>query len=195
MKKKFLSALFIITLSISLTACGGNNNESTTTKQEENTAQEESKENSQNEVDAETSDVQVKEEAPQEEETSSNELTYEAEGHTYKYVKNQITQNSEGQDCVAIFFDYTNNSGENASPSYALTIKAFQNGMELTGFMPADDSIPEANNAFKEIQSGYGATIAMLFQINDMSDISVEIGPMVRYNDTEIGEFTIPIEQ
>ena len=45
MKKKFLSALFIITLSISLTACGGNNNESTTTKLEENTAQEESKEN------------------------------------------------------------------------------------------------------------------------------------------------------
>ena len=121
------------------------------------------------------------------------DFEYSADGYTYKYLKNQI-ETIDGTDYVYVFFEYTNDSGQSAMPYYSLTTKAFQNGVEIQSYMSIDDPIPEANTAFKDVQTGTTTDIAIKFELVDDSPVSIEIQPMVSWGDIEIGEFTFDLE-
>lgn len=118
---------------------------------------------------------------------------YSADGYTYKYLKNQV-ETIDGTDYVYVFFEYTNDSGQTATPYYSLTTKAFQNGVEIQSYMSIDDPISEANTTFKDVQTGSTTDIAIKFELVDDSPVSIEIQPMVSWGEVEIGEFTFDLK-
>lgn len=131
-------------------------------------------------------------------ENSAAEITdadfeYSADGYTYKYLKNQV-ETIDGTDYVYVFFEYTNDSGQSTMPYYSLSTKAYQNGVEIQSYMSIDDPIPEANTAFKDVQTGTTTNIAIKYELTDNSPVSIELKPMVSWGDTEIGEYTFNLE-
>ncbi|MCR5099992.1 MAG: DUF5067 domain-containing protein [Butyrivibrio sp.] len=76
---------------------------------------------------------------------------------------------------VCIYTTYTNNSGETAMPADWKDVMAFQNGVELSpivftgeeynGYIPCDTNV----------QDGTTANVVWMFQVNDESEVTVEV--------------------
>lgn len=76
---------------------------------------------------------------------------------------------------VCVYTTYTNNSGETAMPADWKSVKAFQNGVELSpivftgeeykGYVPCDTSV----------QDGTTAKVVWMFQVEDDSEVTVEV--------------------
>lgn len=127
---------------------------------------------------------------------SDGAFSYTQEGHTYKYLDNEIINDDANGKRVVIYFEYTNDSGQTTTPANALTVSAFQNGVELDGIMPGyDNAIPEADTAYKDVQSGTTVNIALIYTLSDESDVSLEISPMFYSNMTEIGKYTFSLNK
>lgn len=127
-------------------------------------------------------------------ESSDSEFIYSAEGFTYKYLKNEVL-NIDGTDYVYVFFEYTNDSGETAMPYYSLSVQAFQGGIQIDPYMSFDESIKEAEIAYKDIKTGTTTDVAFKFEITDDSPVSIEVSPMFIVGDVEIGEYTFELNR
>lgn len=62
-------------------------------------------------------------------------------------------------DCVAVFTRYTNDSRETAVPADCVTVKAFQNGVELSPLVPTGEKIEGYSQCDSSVQSGVTADI------------------------------------
>lgn len=133
-------------------------------------------------------------EAENTDQNSDSDFVYSAEGFTYKYLKNEV-KNVDGEDYVYVFFEYTNDSGETATPYYSLAVQAFQNGIQINSYMSYGEGIPEAETAFKEIKTGTTTEIALKFELSDDSPVSLEISPMFVIGDAEIGEYEFELNK
>ena len=114
---------------------------------------------------------------------------------TYKdlevnFVEAKIENDYSGEECLVLYFDYTNGSDENEAFIYSFTVRTFQNGVEL------DDSYfhvnDETKNTSKEIQPGTSVRVAVNFAIGeDRSPVDVEVTPWISFNDELLANFTI----
>lgn len=76
---------------------------------------------------------------------------------------------------MAVFTRYTNDSRETAVPADCVTVKAFQNGVELSPLVPTGEKIEGYSQCDSSVQSGVTADIVWVFQLNDDSSVSVEL--------------------
>lgn len=117
------------------------------------------------------------------------EFSYSYDGYTYTYVKNEVVGNE-----ILIYFTYTNESGSTSYPDSSLSIRAFQNGIELTSLMSGWDNVPVAEeNASKAIQNDTTVEVAFRYQLTDDTDVALEITPFSYSNTTPIGKYTFSI--
>lgn len=117
------------------------------------------------------------------------EFSYSYDGYTYTYVKNEVVGNE-----ILIYFTYANESGSTSYPDSSLSIRAFQNGIELTGLMAGWDNVPTAEeNASKAIQNDTTVEVAFRYQLADDTDVALEITPFSYSNTTPIGKYTFSI--
>ena len=58
--------------------------------------------------------------------------------HKVSYVSGEKLTVLEQYDCVAVYTQYTNDSSETAVPADEVTVKAFQNGVELSPLVPTE---------------------------------------------------------
>ena len=95
------------------------------------------------------------------------------DGCTLKYLRHEILKNATGDDCVAVFYEFTNNSDESTACIYKFSDIAFQNGIELDRslFLLEDYD----NNDSKEIKPGVSIEVYSLFNHKDMSNIELDI--------------------
>ena len=121
-------------------------------------------------------------------------FTCEMAGFTYAYLKNEVIEQN-GDEFAVLYFDFTNNSGENSAASWALNMQAFQDGVQLDSyilFMTGDDDREKAlENAGKQVQDGTTIEVAMAFKITSRNDITLDIGEMYPW---EPEEFTVVLE-
>lgn len=96
-----------------------------------------------------------------------------------------MTADYDGYPCVALYYDYTNNSKESESAMMAdYSIKVFQNGLECdTTFLSYDDKEEAFNNYLKEVLPGTTVNVAKAYRIKDMSDVTVQIKELWNWND------------
>ena len=95
--------------------------------------------------------------------------------HTLSYVDSSRITLFEQYDCVAVFTKYTNNSSESAIPADNLTVKAYQNGTELSPLVPTGDKTEGYIQCDASVQSGVTADVVWIFQLDDASTVSVEM--------------------
>lgn len=123
------------------------------------------------------------EEEKKEEKEQANEFTYEK--MTVKYLRHEISENAAGDDVLIVYYEFTNNSKDNAAFVYSFSDKCFQNGVELeSSIFHAND---ETKNSDKEIQPGTTLEVASAFMLGDSMDtVTLEIEPWVSFTDKKL---------
>lgn len=95
--------------------------------------------------------------------------------HTISYVKAERTELLEQYDCIAVYTKYTNGSSETALPADWVNVKAFQNGVELGVLVPTGERTNGYVQCDTSVQSGTTADVVWFFQLDDDSEVSIEI--------------------
>ena len=176
LKKPLTALLVVLVLSTLLVGIGGSIAESTNENIEQQAG--ESVDESANES------VEENEEDTQEnQENNGKEFTYEK--MTVKYLRHEISENAAGDDVLIIYYEFTNNSKDNAAFDYSFSDKCFQNGVELEeSIFHAND---ETKNSDKEIQPGTTLEVASAFMLGDSMDtVTLEIEPWVSFTDKKL---------
>ena len=84
----------------------------------------------------------------------------------------EIIEDIDGNDAIRIFIDYTNNTDEESSLFMAYDIYPMQDGIQLSGVLPAED-IEEDENSYTDIKPGETITCAKVYELRSDSPISV----------------------
>lgn len=95
--------------------------------------------------------------------------------HTISYVKAERMELLDQYDCVAVYTQYTNGSSETAIPADWVEVKAFQNGVELGVLVPTGEKTNGYVQCDTSVQSGVTADVVWFFQLDDDSEVSLEI--------------------
>lgn len=81
----------------------------------------------------------------------------------------ELMENAWGEKCIAIRYDFTNNSDEPRAAIYAVDVRGFQNGQELTKTYAyaEDEHREEHENQDREILPGVTISCIALYEITD----------------------------
>lgn len=114
------------------------------------------------------------------------------DGCTLKYLRHKILKNATGDDCVAVFYEFTNNSKESTACIYKFSDIAFQNGVELdmSIFLLEDYD----NNDAKEIRPGVSIEVYSLFKHKDMSNIELEVSHFVSFDNEPLDTMILSLD-
>lgn len=98
--------------------------------------------------------------------------------HTFTHEKTEnvtLKINEEDVACVGVFGSYANNSSESACAADWVSVKAYQNGVELSPIVPGDEKTEGYLQCDKHIQPGETENVIYLFTLEDSSAVTVEI--------------------
>lgn len=101
--------------------------------------------------------------------------------HTLSFVEGRTTVMNE-TEYIAVFCNYTNNSGETCLPCDAINVKAFQNGEELTVTVFTGQKTEDAIQCDTAVQTGTTSKVVWLFEKQDDSKVSVEFTEGQKYS-------------
>ena len=96
---------------------------------------------------------------------------------------------------AVIYFSYTNNTGSEEAPAWNIEEKVFQNGAELQIGYLYDTDIPEHERLYMEVMDGTTVTIASVYELTDMSDITVKLEPLFAFDNKDVCRFTVNLIQ
>lgn len=97
--------------------------------------------------------------------------------HTLAFVDGEFVSmpfNDETWECVFIHTQYTNSSGKSAVPADNLSVKAYQNGVELAVFVMTGQRMDGYVQCDSSVQTGTTANVVWTFRRDDDSPVSVE---------------------
>ena len=109
------------------------------------------------------------------------------------YLQHEIVENMAGDKCVAVYYEFTNNSDESKTFDYTVSDKAFQDGIELeTSLFHVND---DSKNSNAEIKPGVTITVCSGFVLrNEGSDIELEIGKWIALKDDPDDKMVLSIK-
>ena len=132
----------------------------------------------------------VQDKAP--EELENVETGMIADGCSLSFKRAEIGKDKDGNDAVIMYFDFTNESGENVSAGNAFYVKIFQHDREMDYASVRDN--PAVDDKYTEFRSGAAPVeVAFASKIADTSDIIVNISSM-RAWDVDDVEFALSLE-
>lgn len=86
----------------------------------------------------------------------------------------------EGKKMIVVNYDFTNNSKETIAPLWALSVQAFQDGVQLDVAIALDASVYDAGVAQKELKPGASMTgCQSAFVLTSESPVEVEVSPLI----------------
>ena len=95
--------------------------------------------------------------------------------HQLSYAKSERITLFEEYDCIAVFTQYTNGSKESDIPADNLSVKAYQNGVELSPLVPTGEKTDGYIQCDASVQSGTTANVVWIFHLDDESTVSIEM--------------------
>lgn len=101
----------------------------------------------------------------------------EKSDYALSYVEGKVMSipfNDTSLDCVGIFTEYTNNSGESVLPADTVSVKAYQNGTELSPWVFTGQKTEGYIQCDANVQAGITAEVIWIFEREDDSPVSVE---------------------
>lgn len=124
---------------------------------------------------------------PQEAQTAETESKYDAT------IDDLATATDyEGKSAVVVTYSWTNNSEEATSAAVALSLKAFQNGVQLESGI-VTDSI-DNDGYMAEVKPGAGTTFQLAYLLDDQSDVTVEVSELISLDDVILAEQVFTLE-
>ncbi|MBR2999558.1 MAG: DUF5067 domain-containing protein [Oscillospiraceae bacterium] len=115
-----------------------------------------------------------------------------SEGCSLSYKRAELGKTYNGEDCVILYFDYVNGSGETSAAGFDFYVKVFQNNREQDSATVSDNPAIKEKNT--EYRSGAGPIeVAYASMITDTSDIIVNISSMKDFFAEDV-EFSVSLE-
>lgn len=109
-----------------------------------------------------------------------------------EYLYHEIVQNMADDWCVAVYYQFTNNSDSNQAFYVTVSDKAFQNGVELEeSFFHVND---DSKTREMEIQPGVSVTVCSGFVLRDTSDIELQVSPWISFDNTPSDAMMLSLE-
>ena len=124
-----------------------------------------------------------------------DERVLEINGARLAYDDLEVTKDFEGDDCLVLYFNFSNDSDLSLSFVTTYFIKVFQNGIEQD-FSSGPEGMSELtfDNAYREIRAGAGPLrVAYCSKITDTSNVIVNITGYVNSEECST-EFTLSLE-
>lgn len=114
-------------------------------------------------------------------------------GCSLTYKRFEISEDYSGDDIVILYFDFFNGSGRTTSADYKFEVKVFQNDREQSESIAFDNEA--GKERYTEFRSGADPVeVAYASNIQDMSDIIVNISNPFISNGDDFVEFTLSLE-
>lgn len=85
-----------------------------------------------------------------------------------------------GNDVLIVTYSWTNNTGEATSFMAEFMPKCYQNGVELQTAVTADADV---SSYTADVKPGASTTVRLGYVLSDASDVTIEVGPLVNWND------------
>ena len=124
--------------------------------------------------------------------TDDGIINIESNGCSLKYLRHEMTENALGDKCLAVFYEFTNNSEETTACIYQFSDQAFQNGVELeTSFFSIEDI---EDNESKEIRPGVSVEVYSLFKTQDTSMVELEVSEWISFSDKPLDSMLLALE-
>jgi len=98
-------------------------------------------------------------------------------------LKVELDKDWEGKKIAVVTYEFTNNSDENNSFSFAVSAKVFQNGVELSDSYFND---VDSENHLKEIKPGVTIKVQCAYELEDTSPIEIEIEELFSFGDKKV---------
>ena len=161
MKKKILTIL--LTTSFMLSAC----NSQSSSAAPKTTVPESSIETSES---AETlSENQSDESAP---------FDFVGDKIKLSYIKHETVTDYKGNQCLVIYYSYTNTGDKSNAADFTVNMQAYQNGIQCSSAIPKETDDNWMNSS-KNIQPGATIEVMRAFEISDMSDVTLEVSELL----------------
>lgn len=115
-----------------------------------------------------------------------------ADGCSLKYLRHEMKTDAAGNDCIAVFYEFTNNSDETTSYAYTFSTKAFQNGIELDTSIFLMEDIED--NRYKDIRPGISVEVYSLFKPQDDSVVELEVAKWISLSDKPLDSMMLSLQ-
>lgn len=108
-------------------------------------------------------------------------IDFESETFKVTYTRYEIGKDYDGNPCLFFYYNFTNNSEENASAMSATYVQCFQNGVQCdTAYA---DYNTEMDNYMKDVQPGTTIEVCEAFALSDASDVTIEVSDWSSFSD------------
>ena len=115
-------------------------------------------------------------------------LNYTCDNFTLVYDRYELSEDYSGNQCLLVYYNYTNNSDEASQPMVNVSLRAMQNGETCSAAFPVDHNT-EMDNYMAEIPAGETVSVCQSFELKDTSDVTMELSEAYSFNedvDTQI---------
>lgn len=108
--------------------------------------------------------------------------------YAVKFTDATLAKDYEGKDVIIVSYDFTNNGEESASAMVSITVKAFQDGVELSDAYLIDASdVYNAENQMKELKTGATLNCQEAYVLSSTtSPIEVEAQAAFSFSDEKV---------
>ncbi len=97
----------------------------------------------------------------------------------------------EGKPAIIVTYSWTNNSDDAMSAAAALSMKCFQNGVQLeTGIVTSDI---DSDGYMAEVKPGAGTSFQLAYLLDDETDVTVEVSELISFSDDLLAEQTFSV--
>lgn len=124
-------------------------------------------------------------EGSQSAETSESALSLKTDLMVVTYQTHKVTKDINGNPCLLVYYDYTNNSGESASPMVGVILRAYQKDTACEVAIPAEDD-SALENYMKEVAPGATMRVCQAFALSDTSDVTLELSESYSFDNNII---------
>lgn len=143
--------------------------------------------------DSDTKEEKTPVELQDNEEDSDNIIDVDINDLHVKYIKHEIVKNSSDDKCIAIYFEFTNNTDENKAFYTSIRDTAFQDGVELESSIFHVNE--ESRDSNVEIQPGKTITLCEAFVLrDDENDVELTVGEFWSDSDDSDDEMILKIK-
>ena len=119
---------------------------------------------------------------------SKDGINFEADTFTVQYTRHEFSTDYEGNKCLLYYYNFTNNSDQNATAGLTAHVQCFQDGSECEMAI-VDISSPELDNyAMNEVQPGYTVEVCQPFLLKSDAELTIEVSDLFSVSDEKASQ-------
>lgn len=120
---------------------------------------------------------------------------FDIENDHIKYTGFKIKQDYEGNNCLVLYYDYTNKEDKAKGMWLSdINVQVFQNGVECESAFIWSDRDDSMDNYSKDIMKNVTINVAESYKLYDMSDVTIQIEELWNWTNPKTTTVTLKLQ-